>query len=192
MLRSRILITMTLLCLKPAYSLRQSLLFRQRQVQTSFAHRCVHLSGRTALHSSFRASSSTKALVRPPNPRDLLSPQQIQENADQLAEWIQMYENILVITGAGLSTESGIPDYRGHTGSYHEGHKPVLHDQFLSSEAHRRRYWGRSMVRRIVDSLLYCWIPSSTHGFVSFVLDSSDGTNSFNDSPIRVTLPYQR
>ncbi len=41
---------------------------------------------------------------------------------------------------------SGIPDYRGHNGSYHKGHKPMVHDQFVSSIAMRQRYWGRSMV----------------------------------------------
>lgn len=175
---------MALFYIQSAHPLRQpALLLRHQRLQVNRC-RCVHLSGRTALRSSFRASSSAKPLVRPPNPQDLLSSTKIQENADQLAQWIQTHKNIVVITGAGLSTESGIPDYRGHTGSYHEGHKPVLHDQFLSSEMHRRRYWGRSMVRGIVHigyslfSLFYnnCYILK-THGS-SFGIDSSDGTSS--------------
>ena len=145
MLQPKTLTIMALFCIHPVHSfIRQS----ARPTQIS-QHRYVHLSGRTALHSSFRASSSStnEPLLRPPNPQNLLSSHEIQTHADRLAQWMQAYANILVITGAGLSTESGIPDYRGHTGSYHEGHKPVLHDQFLSSEMHRRRYWGRSMVR---------------------------------------------
>ena len=33
---------------------------------------------------------------------------------------------VLALTGAGLSTESGIPDYRSPDGSYSKGHKPIL------------------------------------------------------------------
>ncbi|CAN0408590.1 unnamed protein product [Ascophyllum nodosum] len=43
-----------------------------------------------------------------------------------------------------MSTDSGIPDYRGPQGSYSRGHKPMTHDEFLSSERNRKRYWFRS------------------------------------------------
>lgn len=45
----------------------------------------------------------------------------------------------MALTGAGMSTDSGIPDYRGPRGSYSRGHKPMTHDEFLSSEANRKR-----------------------------------------------------
>jgi NAD-dependent SIR2 family protein deacetylase len=48
-----------------------------------------------------------------------------------------------VLSGAGLSTESGIPDYRGATGSLRR-HTPMTYQEFVSSEAGRRRYWARS------------------------------------------------
>lgn len=50
---------------------------------------------------------------------------------------------IAVLTGAGCSTESGIPDYRGPGGRW-KTHKPVLYQEFLRSEYARRRYWARS------------------------------------------------
>lgn len=53
---------------------------------------------------------------------------------------------LLVITGAGVSTASGIPDYRGPKGSYRLGHKPMSHQEFTSEARHRQRYWARSMV----------------------------------------------
>lgn len=50
---------------------------------------------------------------------------------------------IVVLSGAGLSTESGIPDYRGATGSLRR-HTPMTYQEFVSSEAGRQRYWARS------------------------------------------------
>jgi NAD-dependent SIR2 family protein deacetylase len=50
---------------------------------------------------------------------------------------------VAVLSGAGLSTESGIPDYRGATGSLRR-HTPMTYQEFVSSETGRRRYWARS------------------------------------------------
>ncbi len=50
---------------------------------------------------------------------------------------------VVVLSGAGLSTESGIPDYRGETGSLRT-HTPMTYGDFATSEAGRQRYWARS------------------------------------------------
>jgi NAD-dependent SIR2 family protein deacetylase len=51
----------------------------------------------------------------------------------------------LVLSGAGLSTESGIPDYRGPTGLARRA-TPMTYQAFTGSAAARRRYWARSFV----------------------------------------------
>ncbi|RSM35620.1 NAD-dependent protein deacetylase [Amycolatopsis balhimycina DSM 5908] len=50
---------------------------------------------------------------------------------------------VAVLSGAGLSTESGIPDYRGEAGSLRR-HTPMTYDEFVTSAAGRQRYWARS------------------------------------------------
>src|SRR5450830_1872807 len=64
---------------------------------------------------------------------------------DQLADFLARHGNVLLLTGAGLSTASGIPDYRDRDG-VRRGRLPVQGPEFRRSEAVRRRYWARSMV----------------------------------------------
>ncbi|MER5835912.1 NAD-dependent protein deacetylase [Streptomyces sp. NPDC002130] len=50
---------------------------------------------------------------------------------------------VLVLSGAGISTESGIPDYRGEGGSLSR-HTPMTYQDFTAAAEARRRYWARS------------------------------------------------
>ncbi|AZP22277.1 NAD-dependent protein deacetylase [Streptomyces aquilus] len=50
---------------------------------------------------------------------------------------------VLVLSGAGISTESGIPAYRGEGGSLSR-HTPMTYQDFTSSPRARQRYWARS------------------------------------------------
>ena len=63
---------------------------------------------------------------------------------DALHRFITRHEHLFVLTGAGCSTESGIPDYRDENGDW-KHQQPVGYQDFVRSEGVRRRYWARSM-----------------------------------------------
>lgn len=65
--------------------------------------------------------------------------------APELAAFLERYPKTLVLTGAGISTASGIPDYRDKDG-VRRGKAPIQGPDFRSKEAVRKRYWARSMV----------------------------------------------
>ena len=61
-----------------------------------------------------------------------------------LCAFVQRYPRLFVLSGAGISTDSGIPGYRDADGQWRRT-PPVLLQDFLRSESVRQRYWARSM-----------------------------------------------
>ncbi|MBT8330974.1 MAG: NAD-dependent protein deacylase [Deltaproteobacteria bacterium] len=60
----------------------------------------------------------------------------------QIADKIKQGGKNIVFTGAGISTESGIPDYRSQGGIW-DKFRPVYFDEFMSSRESREEYWRR-------------------------------------------------
>jgi NAD-dependent SIR2 family protein deacetylase len=69
-----------------------------------------------------------------------LAPSALDDLVDLLGEG-----DAVVLSGAGLSTDSGIPDYRGATGSLRR-HTPMTYQTFTRDPRGRHRYWARSFV----------------------------------------------
>ena len=65
-------------------------------------------------------------------------------DAAALVALLHAHPGTLVLTGAGMSTDSGIPDYRGPDGSRRVN--PMQHGEFVGSSEARQRYWARSYI----------------------------------------------
>lgn len=62
---------------------------------------------------------------------------------ETLQELLDRSRRLVVLTGAGCSTGSGIPDYRGPDGAWTR-REPMRYQAYVRSEAARRRYWARA------------------------------------------------
>ncbi|HEX2256269.1 MAG TPA: Sir2 family NAD-dependent protein deacetylase [Afifellaceae bacterium] len=65
--------------------------------------------------------------------------------AARLAAWIGEAERIVAFTGAGISTESGIPDFRSPGGIWSQM-RPITYQEFIASEEARLEDWRRRLV----------------------------------------------
>lgn len=74
--------------------------------------------------------------------------QELEEVVRKIDHHIENSRRLFVITGAGISTESGIRDYRSEdVGLYAISEsRPIQYADFLNSAANRKRYWARNYV----------------------------------------------
>ncbi|KAG8596986.1 hypothetical protein GDO81_002131 [Engystomops pustulosus] len=89
-------------------------------------------------HSSHLSMSEYIPACPPPKP----------EEVQKLQDFLLRSQRLFVMTGAGISTESGIPDYRSEgVGLYaRTERRPIQHAEFVRSQAARKRYWARNFV----------------------------------------------
>ena len=100
-------------------------------------------------NNNFRITSKLLRPNSPPPPAPTaLNEDVLRKTLSQVEDFVSRCggSNLLLVTGAGVSVDSGIPDYRGHKGSYYENHKPITHDEYVGDEKSLKRYWARSLV----------------------------------------------
>lgn len=100
--------------------------------QDTFTDQAINEAHRAALRSIARVVEETT----PPTPPE----QALQQVIEQLD-----LGPALVLTGAGVSTDSGIPDYRSPRGRLSQ-HRPMTYQEFRHDPAALQRYWARSFV----------------------------------------------
>lgn len=79
--------------------------------------------------------------------------------ADLLRQWLDEADRVVAFTGAGISTESGIPDFRSPGGIWTQN-KPIPFQDFLSSEGMRIESWRR---KAAIDPSIAAARPSAGH-----------------------------
>src|ERR1700690_3622884 len=104
------------------------------------------------------------AMPQPLNPvatrSTMASAEQQGEEQSGLVRLIRRTRRLVVLTGAGCSTDSGIPDYRDAQGAWKRS-PPMPYQQFIASVAARQRYWARALIgwRALRDVA-----PNAAHG----------------------------
>lgn len=112
-----------------------------------------------------------------------------QDDIKQLRDLLSKSRRAVVFTGAGISTESGIPDFRSPGGIWTK-YKPIDFRDFLSSEDMRRESWRRKFAS---DSVMKAAKPNKGHvavaklvrqGIVSSVITQNvDGLHQLSGVP---------
>ncbi|MGH2510053.1 MAG: Sir2 family NAD-dependent protein deacetylase, partial [Ktedonobacteraceae bacterium] len=83
----------------------------------------------------------------------------MQDQLQDAAILLRKAQKIVVLTGAGISTESGIPDFRSPGSPWLE-HPPVSYPRFISQAEARRQYWE---TRRTFSGQVRAAQPNAAH-----------------------------
>lgn len=86
----------------------------------------------------------------------------------ELRDWLAKARRVVVFTGAGISTESGIPDFRSPGGLWTKM-SPIDFDDFLRSEGMRREAWRRKFE---IDKTIVAAEPNKGHMAVAKLVDT--------------------
>jgi len=95
-------------------------------------------------------------------------PAALEEDIEVLADWLARAEVVAPFTGAGISTESGVPDFRS-PGSPWLANQPIPFDVFVASPQARREAWRRKFV---MDDLYAGAKPGRGHHFLAELVAS--------------------
>ncbi|TMW65937.1 hypothetical protein Poli38472_003702 [Pythium oligandrum] len=101
---------------------------------------------KTAVEKSRATAVAAAAAMANHSP---IAEEELARYAQQLRRFLDKADGrTVVLTGAGISTDSGIPDYRGPNGVYmrNKDFKPIQYQQFAKEHAFRQRYWARSFL----------------------------------------------
>ena len=86
---------------------------------------------------------------------------------NEIIKLVKASNSIVILTGAGISTESGLPDFRSNNGFWSKN-KPIQFNEFLLSEEKQRLSWKRNIE---LHSLLKNIKPNIGHAFVEKIIN---------------------
>ena len=94
---------------------------------------------------------------------------QLTNEINEFLSLINQAKKIVILTGAGISTESGLPDFRGDDGFWTKN-KPIFFKEFLQDSDSRRLSWERNLeLKEKLQSIK----PNSGHFFVKELINKS-------------------
>lgn len=91
-----------------------------------------------------------------------------QDDVERLHELLEAARSVVIFTGAGISTESGIPDFRSPGGLWTK-YKPIDFSDFMASEEMRRESWRRKFA---MDRTMTTAEPNRGHRAVARLVDT--------------------